>query len=61
MVKKHHGSKPGDWLYVGQQGVGHSTRNRQAHLSAYGVPTAILARSIRFGPKTDLAFSIPKR
>ena len=27
MVKKHHGSKPGDWLYVGQQGVGHSTLN----------------------------------
>ena len=52
MVKKRHGSKSGDWLYVGQQGVGHSTRNRQAHLSSYGVPTAILARSIGFGPGT---------
>jgi len=28
----------------------HSTRNRQAHLSVYGAPTAIPARSIGFGP-----------
>ena len=57
MVKKRHGSKSGDWLYVGQQGVGHSTRNRQAHLSSYGVPTAILAGSTDFCPKTGLTSS----
>ena len=38
------------------------TPNRQAHLSIYGVPMAILARDNGFGPKTYLAFSSsPKR
>jgi len=39
----------------------HSTQNRQAHLSVYDAPTAILAGSIDFGTKTDLAFSSPNR
>jgi len=29
-----------------------STRNRHVHISAYGAPTAILARRFGFGPKT---------
>ena len=36
-------------------------RNRQAHLSAYGAPTGILARSIGFGPVNLVFSSSPKR
>jgi len=36
-------------VLLGQQDAGHMTRNHQAHLSAYGIPTAVLARSTGFG------------
>ena len=39
----------GDWFFIGQQDAGRTARNHQVHLSVYGVPTAILARSIGFG------------
>ena len=48
---------------AGDRKIAHTTQvhrhtpNQQAQLSVYGVPTAILARSIGFGPKTGLAFS----
>ena len=50
------------WLFTGQQDAGHATRNQQAQLSVYGIPTAILAGSIGSDLKPDLAFSSsPKR
>ena len=44
----------GDWFFTGQQDAGHTTRDRQVHISVYGAPTAVLARSTGFGPKTGV-------